>query len=305
MVKERNGEKYKSCREYALKLVSDLGISVALDEGDPILYGAAKLSIKRSSLSLMVPCNTKPFNEGVRAWKAEVKRCFTEAADVLRKQDEERKTKAQAEFLAKFGRMGEDFLVCDILEFIKANDRCITETAIGQAMHGNAISLNVCIISTDGMGKYTYYSVERIRDVVRRMRWNGLLRVEILEGGSRRNRYTFEALHVANNVDISAVRVETLPFRETFDRFKEGKVLTDAEAATLWKHMQGLKKTPANMDKILRLAHATGFLCRYETEIQKYFSGLDKDTKALLKMQAALEDDECVKKLIRKILKQV
>ena len=270
-------------------------VKVTCKSGHGVLVGETKFTFThQNGFSQVSEYKGNGLGDSFEVWSESIISMMKCAADSCLERDEERKRKVKENFSRYIG----DYLAWDIINLVKKNNKCITPTAIAEALRGRKIQLNVHVSLTEACGKYNFLEEETIKERVYDLCYAGVLYIE-----EAKNTYTrFDIIHVNNNADfyLSIPMMSDTPI----DELKEKEYRSSAETYRLWIS----EKDPSSLEDNLRtieLMQDYVFVCQHIAEIANYFKLAPKETMTYIHMLENNESSKTMKRILKKIRRRV
>ena len=186
-----------------------------------------------------------------------------------------------------------NFIVQDIITFVRLNEEYITENAVAQYMRGNSVQLNTYICNLNNRTVYKNYTAAEIKDIIKQ-----LLKLKILRYKNHNGKYgKFQTLNVTNK-PLKTVTINDFdPFTKTkFNDFEAEKIFL------IYKNVEPIDIKTSIL--FLSFINCKGFIAKYEKEYFDFLKHGSDNFKKLVKMKLDSETNNEMKKFYRKILKK-
>ena len=270
-------------------------VKVICKSGHGVLVGETKFTFThQNGFSQVSEYKGNGLGDSFKVWSESIISMMKCAADSCLERDEERKRKVKENFSRYIG----DYLSWDIINLVKKNNKCITPTAIAEALRGRKVHLNVHVTLTEACGKYNFLEEETIKERVYDLYRSGVLYIE-----EAKNTYTrFDIIHVNSNADfyLSIPMTSDAPI----DELKEKENRSSAETYRLWIS----EKDPSSLEDNLRtieLMQDHVFACQHIAEIADYFRLAPKETMTYIQMLEKNESSKTMKRILKEVRRRV
>lgn len=185
------------------------------------------------------------------------------------------------------------------IKFVEQNEKYVTETMILSAIRNrsNRSGSSSEPIYTENCGKFSLYSSDEIKQVIRRLVQSGALlkrRISGMYGSYYIYKINSEIVHYFKTTSEYQLK----------EMAKKVDRLNDEEAEYYFRYFQSKEQTQmGDYLELLKLSKVKGFRSLYQEEFVKAFINAPKEFFLLLKMKIEIEEDVKIKKLYKEIYK--
>lgn len=280
----------KRCVEFAKEQFKGFLFSRDKDreEADGILYGNTALTVRYGGECFDFLYETPCWKDSVPEWKNTL---LKNKKEIIRMVEEKRKS-----YLEMIRKKAEGYY-CSILQqavfdFVRKNEKYVTETAVIQALRGTKILLNTTIEYTPECGHFNALDASEISKAVNRLVNSGLLYEQTLKGTYG----NFDILKIGTLYE--KIQPDTIVYEPCLmKKFKQGKGMKEQETVCVFHEYT--KKPSLEVSDYLDLVNGiekypvSAVYCM--DELNGLFQNAPKEVTSFVKMKKDMEDKRLAK----------
>lgn len=296
VVKDMHEKRAVSCMEFVRQYLQENHITLELvgsKKQSGLLYGKTHVEVSNGTDTCAVELDPGFYKDSIVKWKKELVKGIKAA---ISEEQKRKKNEEEAIYTRFYNTIG-SYLKMDILEFIKVNEKYITENAVIQAMRGVHIQLNTFIERTPGCGTYNCLPAKMISKAIHDMKNDGLLNFKTLKGTYG----DFDIIHLDKENSIIIGKAINVGLTTVRKKRKSDVPINDTEAKTLFDSLN--KSTHGYVEALNLLESNPAMVCKHMSEYRSFFADPPKDIKMLMNMKKK-ECDDITHKLIIQITKK-
>ena len=291
-----NRSKYQKCIQFLKDEIDSFGLSgIYYESGSGLFAGPTVLKAYLNKQSEKVEYNGLGAEKSIVSWKKEVHQAIAEAVESIKESEKERIRLLER----SWSEYASDFLSKDIVEFVSANDKYITPSAISSALRGTKINLNTKIVPTEAMGRYNLIDAAVIERRVYQLARAGILYTYTLSG----TYCDFDVVHLNDNAGVflgmdPQCKATLTEIKDKIQNHPED--ITDLEAEKIFLKYKD-KLDPAHQMIVMNLIQKKSFSCKYFSELVDYFASGDQSIFDYMKMMEDINDNLDKNRILKKI----